>query len=322
MAYIHRMKSGGWRAEVNRAGVRKSNVLPTKAAAVAWATQLEGDVLAKRRGQTVRRSLRQAIERYRDEVTPHKPGRRWETIRLNFYLGPDGGLPFVEKWLEEVTPDDFGRWRDRRLLGVKGSTVNRDFNLLSAVLTTAREEWGWMHSAPLKKARRPSEGQPRTRVIRWTEVRRMLRELGWRRGAPPATKSAEVGHAFLVALHTAMRASEVLKAQPAGTVARLYETKNGEARDVPLSPRAQRLVALCPRYTVDSAGMDALFRKARLRAGLEGFTFHDSRGTALTRMARKVDVLTLARISGHKDLNILMRTYYRERSESIAERLR
>jgi hypothetical protein len=42
---------------------------------------------------------------------------------------------------------------------------------------------------------------------------------------------------------------------------------------------------------------------------------------ALTSLARKVDVMTLARISGHKDLRILMNTYYRETAEQIAARL-
>ncbi|MFP3656085.1 integrase, partial [Burkholderia sp. SIMBA_052] len=49
--------------------------------------------------------------------------------------------------------------------------------------------------------------------------------------------------------------------------------------------------------------------------------FHDSRAEALTRMSRKVDVMTLARISGHADLRILQRTYYRESAADIAARL-
>lgn len=39
--------------------------------------------------------------------------------------------------------------------------------------------------------------------------------------------------------------------------------------------------------------------------------FHDTRRTALTRLAGKVDVMTLAKISGHRNLRILMNsTYY------------
>ena len=37
--------------------------------------------------------------------------------------------------------------------------------------------------------------------------------------------------------------------------------------------------------------------------------------------SRKVDVLTLARISGHQDLSMLSRVYYRESASDIARRL-
>ena len=72
---------------------------------------------------------------------------------------------------------------------------------------------------------------------------------------------------------------------------------------------------------IAKADADALFRKARARAGLSGFTFHDSRATALTRLSRQVDVMTLARISGHRDLALLLRVYYRETPAQIAARL-
>ncbi len=50
------------------------------------------------------------------------------------------------------------------------------------------------------------------------------------------------------------------------------------------------------------------------------FTFHDSRAFALTMLAKRVDLKTLARISQHKDINMLMR-YFRESTESIAGRI-
>lgn len=93
---------------------------------------------------------------------------------------------------------------------------------------------------------------------------------------------------------------------------------------MPLLPKAVRLlrvVADRPQcFTVKSASLDTLFRKARDRIGIEGLHFHDSRAEALTRLARKVDVLTLAKISGHADIRQLM-TYYRETAEDIAARL-
>jgi integrase len=309
MAWLRKLPSGNWSAQVDCQGVRTSKTWDTKAKARAWATQIEAEIIARSRGQIVRRSLRQAFERY--------GGTKWERTRLAFLAG---SLGFADKWLEDVTPDDFGVWRDRCMLALKGSTVNRDLNLMMAVLSRCRDEWGWLHKSPLTKFKRPKDPPPRTRVIHWSEVRALLRALGWSR-TPPTTLQHEVGFAFLMSLHTAMRAGEVLAYRLNGRVARLDKTKNGDARDVPLSPRALRLHALCPAYTVTSGSLDALFRKARRRAGLEGFTFHDARATAITRLSQRVDVLTLARITGHRDPKTLM-VYYRTTPEQIAGLLR
>lgn len=320
MAYVRKLPSGLWRVEVEKLGVRDSATFPKKAQADAWGAQLEAEILARKRGLVVRKSLRHGMERYADEVSPTKKNSRWERTRIAFFCSDDFGLPFVDKACDAVTADDVGAWRDLKLAANKASTINRDMNLLSAIFT-ACVGWGYCHSNPIAKTRRPPDTPPRQRVISWREIRAVLRVLGWRMAAPE-TLQQEVGFAFLMALHTAMRAGEVLGAEYGATVALLRDTKNGDARRVPLSPRAQRLLKHCPGFTVTAGSLDALFRKARARAGLSGFTFHDSRATALTRMARRLDVMTLAKVSGHRDVNMLLNTYYRESAESIGLRLR
>jgi integrase len=321
MASFRKLPSGLWRAEVFKQGVRQSASFDTKAKAVAWATETESNIMARKRGQVVRKTLRQCLERYAEEVSPTKKNERWEQTRIRYFCADGFGLPFVDKAADDVTADDIGKWRDARLKGVAGSTINRDLNLLSAVFTTCVREWGCSSRNPIADVRRPANPKPRDRLISWREARAVLRALGWKM-AEPVTLQQESGFAFLMSLHTAMRASEVLKARYAGGIAYLADTKNGDAREVPLSARAQRLAALCPQFSVTGASLDALFRKARIRAGLDGFTFHDARATALTRMARRLDVMTLAKVSGHKDINILLNTYYREGAESIGSRLR
>jgi integrase len=321
MAYLRKLPSGKWSAQIERAGVRTSASFPTKAAAVAWAAQIEGEIVSKKRGQIIKRTLRQALERYAEHVSPTKKNEKWEQTRIAFFCSDEFGLPFVDKSLEGIRTDDLARWRDDRLKVLKGSTINRDLNLISAVFSTCRDEWGWLTTNPVSKLRRPKDPAPRKRLIGWREIRAVLRALGWRMARPEFLQQ-EAGFALLMSLHTAMRASEVLKARYAGAVAELDDTKNGEPRRVPLSARAQRLSSLCPVFTISGPSLDALFRKARDRAGLAGFTFHDARATALTRMARRVDVLQLAKISGHRDISILSRVYYRESAESIGSRLR
>jgi integrase len=66
--------------------------------------------------------------------------------------------------------------------------------------------------------------------------------------------------------------------------------------------------------------LDALFRKLRARARVAGFTFHDTRHTAATIIARKVDVLTLCKIFGWKDLKRAL-TYFNPTATDIAKQL-
>ena len=64
--------------------------------------------------------------------------------------------------------------------------------------------------------------------------------------------------------------------------------------------------------------LDANFRKYRERAGLEGFTFHDSRHTAATMLSRKLDVMDLCRMFGWTNTSMALK-YYNPTASSIAD---
>jgi len=70
-------------------------------------------------------------------------------------------------------------------------------------------------------------------------------------------------------------------------------------------------------FGLKTASLDALFRNYRQRAGLEGFTFHDTRHTAATMLCKKVDVLTLCKIFGWSNTRQAL-TYYNPKAASIA----
>jgi len=69
-----------------------------------------------------------------------------------------------------------------------------------------------------------------------------------------------------------------------------------------------------------SGSLDALFRKAKKQALIEDGTLHDTRHLAITRLAKKLNVLDLARMVGHKDLRQLQ-VYYNESAEDMDTRL-
>lgn len=144
--------------------------------------------------------------------------------------------------------------------------------------------------------------------------------------------SQRVAVCFLFAIETAMRSGEILGLTSRTVdidrrVAHLPLTKNGGARDVPLSSRAVALLKMLPAvdegkplFALPAASRDALFRKAKEKAGIADLTFHDTRHEAITRLSKKLDVLALARMTGHTNLSEL-RTYYNESAEELAKRL-
>lgn len=285
----------------------------------------EAAILSLSRGGIDKRRVGYVMQRFADEVSPRRKGERWEVLRL---AALKRQLP--DKPADDVTPEDIGRWRDARLRSVSASTVNRELNLLGAVFEHARLEWRYVLRNPVRDVSRPTDPPHRKRLMTDAERDRLCLALGYT-GPPVRTLSQQVAVAMLVALETAMRASEIIGLTWDRVHARhvtLRRTKNGDARDVPLSSRAVALIEQMRGvhrtqvFTVDSKSRDALFRKARGRCKIVDLKFHDTRHTAITRIAqsRKLDVLELARMIGHRDLKSLM-IYFNPSADEIAARL-
>lgn len=320
----------GYRVQLDVKGQRESKTLPTKREAQEWAAKREIVLRATAGGNVgAVKTLKDALHKYADEVSPHRRGWQKEMIRLKaFERHPD--LP-IKKRMHDITPADIAAWRDARLrMNARGSVL-RDIGLLSAVMETARREWGWIEKNPVKDVRKPANPDHRDRLITLSETRRMLRQLG--HGGPVRTVSQAVAMCFLVALRTGMRAGElcalawtdVFADYCTVTAVRVGAGKTGK-RDVPLTPRARRLIERMRGWDdelvfgLKSQSLDALFRKARGRAGLEGFTFHDARHTAATMMARKINVLELCRVFGWVKTDQAL-TYFNASASDIAVRL-
>jgi len=324
----YRKRGKSWRAEIVRDGQRQSRSFATKALAVAWAAEIEGDILAGRGYAPVRKTLDDALDRYAKEITPLHRGERWETVRLNKFRRD---MSFVGRMINDVTPDMIGSWRDARLKEVAPASVQREMNLLSSVFTVAQTEWRWCRENPVRAVRRPPATAPRVRRISQPEITAMLSAFGYVPGSVPANLTQRVAMVWLFAIETAMRAGEILQLTWLNIdieqhVATLIQTKNGDVRGVPLTPAAVALLELLPKggstcFDVTGAMLDALFRKARNKAGIVDLHFHDSRHEGITRLAQRVPILDLARSIGHRDLESLM-IYYNPTTAEIAKRLR
>lgn len=331
MAYI-RKRGNKWRVEVERAGApRASKSFDTKAAAQAWGVREEAAIQAGLSGKWPKRTLSEALEQYEKTVSPTKRGEAFESKRFAHLKREYPAL--CAKVLHEITTADLAAWRDARLAKVAPASVLRDINLLRHVWTVAAREWLWCpEPSPWRSLRKPSDSLARTRRVGWREIRRVVRWLGYRTGRAPSTGMEATAWAWLLSLRTAMRAGEVLSLYRGGLVdlerrtatLPVHKTLEREgARVVPLTRHAVRLLRQLggKPLQVSSSTLDALFRRARDSLLIDDLHFHDARAEALTSMARRVDVMTLARISGHRDLRQLLQSYYRESAEQIAARL-
>ena len=306
----------GWRVQLTVKGERDSQVFPTKREAQQWAAQRE---LEMRSGSTVGgKKLSHAVERYKTEVSSKKEGKNWELLRLDAALRHFGDVP-----LSAIRQPQIAAWRDKRLETVIGSTVQRERNLLRNLFLKAWKEWHWCDHNPFTDVEMPAENEARTALWKWQDIRAVLKFLGYRQGQKPETAYQQVALAFMIGCHTSLRASEILRVskKSLNTVTRVIEvkTKTMKLARVPITRRALKVCRLAD-FTIEPPMLDVLFRKARDACMVGNFTFHDSRAFALTMLAARVDIKMLARVSQHKDINMLMR-YYRASAESIAQKL-
>lgn len=329
-----RKRGKRWFVEVYVGGARRGKTFATKGEAAGWALRMESE-LREPAGPT-RITLGEACARYRADVVPQHKGAKWERIRLLAFERD----PLAAILLPDLSTSQLATWRDRRLAEVSPGTVKRELVLLGCVLEACRRDWGLIGESPLRDLRKPKAPPARRRRISPDAEAAMVGALGYVRGARPITLSQRTAVCFLLCLETAMRSGEVLGLlwrDVAPRYVTLPITKNGDARQVPLSTAARELLDLLgPGEVGDQvagvalASRDALWRKARTKAAasaepalareLSDLRFHDSRAEAIFRLSKRLDVLELARMIGHRDPRSLM-LYYNSTADELAAKL-
>lgn len=314
-----------WQARTNCKGVRRSGTFPTKAEAVNWATQIESEILSGVRGKVKAVTFGALLQEYAEKVSPKKRGAKWEINRINLICRDE----IASVKLADLSASHIAKWRDRSLERVSEASVRREWNLLSAAVNIAIKEWEWLDTNPFHKVKRPADNPARTRTFSDKEITLLCHTLGYEADQKPKTATARVGIALLFALETGMRMGEIAALQWSDVEKTVATIRTGKtraaARRVPLSAEAQRLLKQLPKdgdrcLELDSKQIDALFRKAKDKSLIKDLHFHDSRATAVGRLAKKLDILDLAKMIGHKDLRMLQ-VYYRDSAEEIAKRL-
>ena len=142
--------------------------------------------------------------------------------------------------------------------------------------------------------------------------------------------SLEMQHIVVLAVESGMRRGEIMSLRRTNIdlnkkVVKLEETKNGSSREIPLSKVAvDTLNEVLKSPVADINGtlwkigpdhVTHAFSNATKEAGLKDIRFHDLRHTAATRLGGIYQAHELAKILGHKVLNMVMDYYNPEGGE-------
>lgn len=324
-----RNRHGKWQARVQRRGQQPvSKSFQSKEDAQRWARQIEAEIdkgsytniaLAERT------LFKDVIERYVQEVTLKTRSMKEDSYRLRALARH----PIAKLRMTAITPIKVAEYRDERLQLVSNGAVIRELSYFSSIINHAKREWGITIVNPIPLVKKPQSPQGRNRILTEGELERLFDAL------KPKIKSSN--HLILpltkFALETGMRRGEILGLRwehidLQKRTAFIPLTKNGESRLVPLSTAAIEILQKLPRnldgkvFPVNKTTLSAAIERARVKAQLGDWHFHDLRHMAITRLAEKLpNLIELSAVSGHKSLSSLKR-YCHPNPEELAKKLR
>lgn len=297
-------------------------------------------------------TLSEALARYLVEVSSTKKGHTSEVSIARIWRGTRLAIRPVDR----IRSSDLMELRDEWLKDKAPATVVRRMAFLSHVYTVIRKDWGFDQLAnPVQLVRRPAVDDARDRRLFDRITLRGIsddqcprKELDW---IIRATRSPELPTILTVAKETGMRRSEVVgilreNLDMMHGVVHLPHTKNGRARDVPLTPRARetlrRWLTGKPMrgriFSMQPGSVTRAFIRARRRARqhYEGMCrqlgrrpnaayfrdlrFHDLRHEGTSELATVFEMHELAKVNGNVDTRMLLR-YYHPHGRELAQKL-
>jgi integrase len=347
MATIVKTPAGTWKALIRKTGWPSvCKTFRTKRDACDWARSTEDEMV---RGVYVIRApaerlpLSSALDKYLKEVSIlKKPSTQVAEKRkakpLKKLLGRYA--------LAAITPDRVAWYRDERLATLNhrtGQPLSRDtvrleLALLSHMFSVAMREWGLgLIANPVSSIKKPSAGQGRDRRLSAEEEPILLR-------AAEEYSNPMAAQIIRLALATGMRKGEVLSLRKRHVdlrrrIIHLPDTKNNQARDVPLTKEAVAVLREAVKNPIRPMSTDLIFfgddpknrdkpysidsawRVIRRKAGLTDLRFHDLRHEAVSRLVEMgLSDQEVAAISGHKTMQMLRR-YTHLRAEDLVAKL-
>lgn len=287
-----------------------------------------------------KRTLRDVIEKYRNEVLPHKAhnSQRAESTYIKFWNRELGNysLSFltpeiISKKINHLSDaGDQRQHTEGQLYTLKPKsrkTIKLYRDNLEIMLKHA-QSWGWLgNKSPMEGVTRiTNANKERVRFLNDNERKELL-------AACKESPNSQLYPVVVFALCTGARKNEILKLTVNDLdlerrVAILRETKNGETRKVPIvrylldvlkvhfawregyvQETAEESKYLFPRRDgYQPIDIRKAWENARDKAGIIDFRFHDLRHSAASYLAMNgASQLEIAEVLGHKTLQMVKR---------------
>lgn len=224
-----------------------------------WSKKIEADMKANRHfGASKRHTVAELLDRYEANELPKLKSADTVKARLAWWRDLHGTA-----LLFDLTPDVIAKARDtlkatpkQRGGGIRtAADVNRTLAALSSACGYAVKELGWLERNPMERVTKGAESKGRVRFLSDDELPRFLQ-------ACRESSNASLYLAVVLALTTGGRQAEIMglrwpQIDLKHRTAMLGETKNGDARALPLSGEA--IVLLEERAKVRNLKDDRLF---------------------------------------------------------------
>lgn len=351
MATFKQRANGSWQAVIRRKGwPPESRTFDKKDDARKWATDTENRMdrgVWVPREEAERMTVYEALENYSKEATPRKKGSAIEMYRIKKWQEHK----LAKCTLANLRGSDLASWRDGQLkTGYAPATVRLELALISAVYEHARKDWGLHVDNPARAIKMPMVRNARERRLSAVEERYLLAALD--DSGCGDRKNERMGPVVRFAIETAARQGELCRldwkdVDLKKATARLRDTKNGDDRIIPLSSKAVAILKELqgdvkrisgPLFGLTESALKQSFTRAVGRARkayekacrekkrtpvddvLVNLHFHDLRHEATSRLAEKLAMHELAKVTGHKDTRMLLR-YYHPKAEDLAKKL-
>ena len=325
MAAIDKRSNGRWRVRIrNRRAPALSKTFTRKLDAERWARDTE--ILIEQGNFTQSyvhlKTLRDILEKYRNDITSKKRGRDAEDYRIKKMMKHSICL----KEITVISPTHFAYYRDERLKQVSPTTVRKECTLVSHALNVAKNEWGCLiGNNPLSMIKLPTNNPSRTRRLLKGEYQTLKK-------ACKQNPNPWFYPLFILAIETGMRRSELLNIKWQNininnSLCKVLYTKNGEERIIPLSTKAIEVLKQLPRaikgkvFPLNKTTVRSLWERTCKETNIKGLRFHDLRHEATSRLFEKgLSIMEVASITGHKDIRML-RIYTHLQTNNLVKKL-